>query len=98
MATEASAGAVDVRLPTILRPHVGGASNVRAEGSTLREVLEGLTGRYPELQGRIVTADGTLHRFVNIYRNDDDVRYAGGLEAALEPGDVISIIPAVAGG
>lgn len=98
MATEARAGEIDVRLPTILRPHAEGQSSVRGDGATLRELLEGIVQRYPALRGQLITDDGALHRFVNVYRNDDDVRYIGGLDAPVQPGDVVSLIPAVAGG
>jgi molybdopterin synthase sulfur carrier subunit len=89
---------VEVRLPTILRPHVGGASTVEAEGSTVGELFEGLVQRYPGLRGQLVTETGELHRFVNVYRNDDDIRYLGRLETPLSQSDVVSIVPAVAGG
>jgi molybdopterin synthase sulfur carrier subunit len=89
---------VEVRLPTILRPHVGGASTVKAEGSTVGELFEGLVNRYPGLRGQLVTETGDLHRFVNVYRNDDDIRYLGRLDTPVSQSDVVSIIPAVAGG
>jgi len=81
---------VEVRLPTILRPHVGGAPSVTAEGSTVGELFDGLVARYPSLKGQLVTETGDLHKFVNVYRNDDDTPVA--------ENDVVSIIPAVAGG
>ena len=90
--------AVEVRLPTILRPHVGGATTVEAEGSTVGELFEGLVQRYPGLRGQLVTETGDLHRFVNVYRNDDDIRYLGRLETPVSQSDVVSIVPAVAGG
>ena len=89
---------VEVRLPTILRPHVGGATTVEAEGSTVGELFEGLLRRYPGLRGQLVTETGDLHRFVNVYRNDDDIRYLGRLETPVSQSDVVSIVPAVAGG
>ncbi len=89
---------VEVRLPTILRPHVGGASTVEAEGSTVGELFEGLVQRYPGLRGQLVSETGDLHRFVNVYRNDDDIRYLGRLETPVSQSDVVSIVPAVAGG
>ena len=89
---------VEVRLPTILRPHVGGATTVEAEGSTVGELFEGLVERYPGLRGQLVTETGDLHRFVNVYRNDDDIRYLGRLETPVSQSDVVSIVPAVAGG
>jgi sulfur-carrier protein len=89
---------VEVRLPTILRPHVGGASTVEAEGSTVGELFAGLVTRYPGLRDQLVTETGDLHRFVNVYRNDDDIRYLGRLDTPVSESDVVSIIPAVAGG
>ncbi len=89
---------VEVRLPTILRSHVGGASTLTGEGSTVGEVFNGLVAKYPSLKGQLVTEAGDLHRFVNVYRNDDDIRYLGRLDTPVESSDVVSIIPAVAGG
>jgi molybdopterin synthase sulfur carrier subunit len=89
---------VEVRLPTILRPHVGGQASIEGEGSTLRELLGDLESRYPGLTRSFMNDEGELHRFVNIYVNDEDVRYLGALEAELRNGDVVSILPAVAGG
>jgi molybdopterin synthase sulfur carrier subunit len=88
----------EVRLPTVLRPHAGGLSTVQAEGTTVGEVLEDLATRFPGLKGQLLTAEGTLHRFVNVYVNDDDVRYLDKLDTKVAPGDVVSILPAVAGG
>lgn len=89
---------VQVRLPTILRPHVGGQASVQGEGSTLREVLEDLESRHPGVTRSLMNDEGNLHRFVNVYVNDEDVRYLGALETALNDDDVVSILPAVAGG
>ncbi|HZP90699.1 MAG TPA: MoaD/ThiS family protein [Actinomycetota bacterium] len=89
---------VRVKLPTILRKHSGGQALVDAEGSTLRELLADLEGRYPGITKNIVSDDGGLHRFINVYVNDEDVRYLGSLETAVKEGDTVSILPAVAGG
>lgn len=89
---------VQIKLPTILRPHVGGQASVEGKGSTLRELLDDLEGRYPGLTRNLMNEDGDLHRFVNVYVNDEDVRYMGSLETELRNGDVVSILPAVAGG
>ncbi len=89
--------AVEVRIPTILRKHTGGAKAVEAKGSTLREVVDELDANHPGLKGAIVT-DGEIHRFINIYLNDEDIRFSGALETPVADGDVISILPAVAGG
>ncbi len=90
--------AVRVKLPTILRKHVGGEAQVEAEGATLRDLLADLEARYPGITKNIVSEDGGLHRFVNIYVNDEDVRYLGALETSVGEGDTVSILPAVAGG
>jgi molybdopterin converting factor small subunit len=89
---------VEVRLPTLLRPHVGGVASVTATGTTVGDVFADLTGRYPGLTGQLVGDDGTIHKFVNVYRNDDDVRYLDQLDTKVTDGDVVSILPAVAGG
>ncbi len=89
---------VDVRLPTVLRQHAGGQATAKANGETLGEVFEDLVRQFPGLADQVVTADGTLHRFVNVYVNDDDARYLDNLDTKVDDGDVISILPAVAGG
>ena len=90
--------AVDVRLPTLLRTHTEGAASVSADGSTIGEVFADLTQRFPGLAGNLVDDTGQLHKFVNVYRNDDDIRYLDALDTKVADGDVISILPAVAGG
>jgi sulfur-carrier protein len=89
---------VKVKLPTILRKHAGGEARVDADGNTLRELLSNLEGSYPGITKNVLTDDGGLHRFINIYVNDEDVRYLGSLETELQAGDTVSILPAVAGG
>ena len=89
---------VDVRLPTILRQHAGGQSSVQANGATLGEAFEDLVRQFPGLAGQVLTETGELHKFVNVYVNDDDVRYLDRLGTKLSDNDVISILPAVAGG
>ena len=89
---------VQVNLPTVLRSHTGGAKAVTVEGSTVGEVLTALTSQYPGLSGQVINDDGTLHKFVNVYLNDDDVRYLSSLDTPVEGSDEISILPAVAGG
>ena len=88
----------DVRLPTVLRPHAAGRSAVAVPGDTVGEVLRALIDSYPAMAGQVLTEDGTLHRFVNVYVNDDDVRYLEGLDTKVAEGDTVSILPAVAGG
>jgi MoaD family protein len=90
--------AVEVRLPTVLRSHAGGASVVTLDGATIGQVLGKLVAEYPGMAEQVWQADGSLHKFVNIYVNDDDVRYLQGLETPVPDGSEISILPAVAGG
>ena len=87
-----------VRIPTILRSYTGGAGEVSAEGSSIAEILDALEAAHPGIKPRIVDETGALRRFVNVYLGDDDVRFVGGLEAAVGDDAKISIIPAVAGG
>jgi molybdopterin converting factor small subunit len=87
-----------VRIPTILRTYTGGAAEVTAEGATLQEVLDSLDAQYPGIAARVLDDNGALRRFVNIYVNDDDVRFLDGLVTPIADGANISIIPAVAGG
>jgi MoaD family protein len=92
--------AVQIRVPTILRTYTGGEKSVEGAGDTLAALLSDLDARYPGLRGRLVTGDDgdQLHRFVNIYVNDEDVRFLGGLEAKIADGDSVTVLPAVAGG
>jgi sulfur-carrier protein len=89
---------VTVKLPTILRKHAGGEARVGADGATLRELLANLEREYPGITKNVLAEDGGLHRFINVYVNDEDVRYLGSLETQLNEGDTVSILPAVAGG
>jgi sulfur-carrier protein len=87
-----------LRVPTVLRPSMGGASVIAVEGATVGEVLLTLTTTYPAIKGQLLNDDGSLHRFLNVYVNDDDVRYLGGVEASIANDDEITLLPAVAGG
>ena len=89
---------IEVRVPTVLRKHTDGEKTVTGEGATLRELVADLSRRNAELGGAIVSDDGALHRFINVYVNDEDVRYLGGIDTPLSDGDTVSILPAVAGG
>ena len=89
---------VEVRLPTVLRQYAGGRAAVIAEGATIGEVLADLVRSYPGLKGQVLTDDGTLHKFVNVYVDDDDVRYLEQLDTKVADGVTVSILPAVAGG
>ncbi|MER7771633.1 ubiquitin-like small modifier protein 1 [Kitasatospora sp. NPDC096140] len=88
----------NVRIPTILRTYTGGAAEVTAEGATLGEVIADLEKNHAGISARILDDTGKLRRFVNVYVNDDDVRFAEGLATEIEDGAGVSIIPAVAGG
>jgi molybdopterin synthase sulfur carrier subunit len=89
---------VSVRVPTILRPYTNGVSAVQAEGATLSDVLESLDSSYPGIKARVLDESGELRRFVNVYVDNDDVRFAEGLQTSIKDGGEVSIIPAVAGG
>ena len=89
--------AIEVRIPTILRTYTGGEKAVTGDGSTLADVLVDLDSRHPGLRERIVDDKG-LRRFVNVYVNDEDVRFMGGLDTGLKDGDTVTVLPAVAGG
>jgi len=88
---------VSVSVPTILRPVTKGEKTVSAEGGTLSEVITDLDSRYSGMGDKLIK-NGALHRFVNIYVNDEDVRFTGGLETTVAEGDNVTILPAVAGG
>ncbi len=88
---------VNVSIPTILRTHTGGEKSVPANGGTLAEVIDDLDATHGGIKDRLVK-EGALHRFVNVYVNDEDVRFAGGLDAKIADGDSVTILPAVAGG
>jgi molybdopterin converting factor small subunit len=89
--------AINVSIPTILRTHTDGQKSVQASGSTVAEVINDLDIKHNGIKDRLVK-EGNLHRFVNVYVNDEDVRFAGGLEASVTDGDSVTILPAVAGG
>ncbi len=89
---------VEVRIPTLLRSAAGGNARVSAHGATVGEVLDALVKQYPALAPQVLSDNGSLHRFVNVYVNDDDVRYLERLDTKVAPSDVVSILPAVAGG
>jgi molybdopterin converting factor small subunit len=88
---------VEVRIPTILRPYTGGDKIVSGDGSDLRALIADLDSRFPGIGERLVDEQG-LRRFVNVYLNDEDVRFIGGLDTAVADGDSVTILPAVAGG
>ena len=88
----------EVRLPTLLRVHADGAASLTAEGSTVGELFASVTAAPPGLADQLIDATGALHKFVNVYVNDDDIRYLDKLETPVTDRDVVSILPAVAGG
>jgi len=89
---------IEVRVPTILRTFTGGEKAVTGAGDTIADLLTDLDAKFPGFRGRLVTPEGGLHRFVNVYINDEDVRFLGALDAKLNDGDTVTILPAVAGG
>ncbi|HUC56063.1 MAG TPA: MoaD/ThiS family protein [Streptosporangiaceae bacterium] len=89
--------AIEVRIPTILRPLTGGEKAVEGSGGTLDELLIDLDSRHSGLRARLVDDSG-LRRFVNVYLNDEDVRFLGGLGTQVKDGDTVTVLPAVAGG
>ncbi|HUB39052.1 MAG TPA: MoaD/ThiS family protein [Streptosporangiaceae bacterium] len=89
--------AIEVRIPTILRSYTGGQKLVEGSGATLEELFADLDGRYEGLRERLIDDSG-VRRFVNVYLNDEDVRFLGGLSAPVSDGDTVTVLPAVAGG
>jgi sulfur-carrier protein len=88
---------VEVRIPTILRTYTGGEKAVDASGESLSALIDDLEANHPGLKDRLIE-NGDLRRFVNVYVNDEDVRFLGGLEAPVSDGDQVVVLPAVAGG
>ena len=89
--------AIEVRIPTILRSYTGGEKAVEGSGATLDELLNNLDAAHGGLRERLVDGE-KLRRFVNVYLNDEDVRFLGGLETPVKDGDTVTVLPAVAGG
>jgi molybdopterin synthase sulfur carrier subunit len=89
--------AIEVRIPTILRTYTGGEKAVTAQGESLSALIDDLEANHAGIKDRLIE-DGELRRFVNVYINDEDVRFMGGLEAQLRDGDQVVVLPAVAGG
>ena len=90
--------AIEVRIPTILRSYTGGEKVVEAKGDTLQGLIDDLDSRHAGIKDRLITGEGALHRFVNVYVNDEDVRFLGSLGTPLKDGDSVTVLPAVAGG
>lgn len=89
--------AIEVRIPTILRNYTGGEKSVEAAGGTLQDIIDNLESNYAGIKDRLLE-NGDLRRFVNVYVNDEDVRFTGGLGTEVKDGDQIVVLPAVAGG
>ncbi len=89
---------VTVRIPTTLRPMSGGNKTIEVDSGTLSDVIAGLEAAHPGFAGRLLDDDGSMRKFVNIFVDDDDVRYLDGLDTKVADGITVSIIPAVAGG
>lgn len=89
---------VEIKLPTVLRAQADGQASVRVDGNTVGEVFTNLIEQFPGLRGNLLDDTGGLHKFVNVYKDDDDIRYLDGLDTKVGDGDVLSILPAVAGG
>ncbi|MBA2380871.1 MAG: MoaD family protein [Chloroflexi bacterium] len=87
-----------VKIPTVLRPQVGGNKEVELAGATVGEVVDALTAQYPSLKAQLLTDGGELNRFVNVYVNGQDVRYLDGLATAVAERDEVRLLPAMAGG
>lgn len=89
---------ITVQIPTALRPQVGDQETVAAPGSTIGEVLGAIKSEYPEFGQRLYKSDTELNRFINIYVNDEDIRFLDNLNTTVKPGDEVAIVPAIAGG
>jgi sulfur-carrier protein len=87
-----------VVVPQVLRTETGGAKSVDVDGGTIGEVIEALVARHPALGDRLLTPDGDLHRFVNVYLNGQDIRYLDGSKTAVADRDEVRLLPAIAGG
>jgi molybdopterin synthase sulfur carrier subunit len=87
-----------VHIPAVLRPNVGGVKSLDVDGESIRGVVDGLIQRHPALKGQLLTDDGDLNRFVNVYVNGQDVRYLSGLDTPVAPSDEVRLLPAMAGG
>lgn len=90
--------AVIVRVPTILRNYTGGEAEVSVEGETLRDVLNNLDAKFTGIGPRILDENGKIRRFVNVYVNEEDVRFENGLDTSTADGSIVSVLAAVAGG
>lgn len=96
--TSTTTPTVSVRLTAVLQKLTGGQKTIEASGRTVAEVFDDIETRYPGFKAQVYGPDGKPHRFVNIYLNDEDIRYTGGIDTTLQTGDILDILPALAGG
>ncbi|MGI8926276.1 MAG: MoaD/ThiS family protein [Tepidiformaceae bacterium] len=96
--TTATSPNVQVRVTAVLQKLTNGQKTIEARGGTVAEILEDMEGRFPGFKSQMYNGDGKLHRFVNVYLNDEDIRYTGGVATTVSQGDVLDILPALAGG
>lgn len=96
--TTATPPTINVRVTAVLQKVTGGKKTVEAAGSTVAQVFDDINGKFPGFKEQVYGADGKLHRFVNIYLNDEDIRYTGGVDTAVKAGDTLDVLPALAGG
>lgn len=96
--TSISTPTIQVRVTAVLQKLTGGQKTIEASGATVASLLEDMETRYPGFKAQLYGEDGKLHRFVNVYLNDEDIRYTGGVGTAVKQGDVLDILPALAGG
>ncbi len=89
---------ITIQIPTSLRPQTGNHASVKVAGLTVKEALGTLTGQFPELGKRLYKSESEINRFINVYVNDEDIRFMENLETPLKAGDEIAIVPAIAGG
>jgi MoaD family protein len=89
---------INVRVTAVLQKLTGGQKSVEARGETVAAIIDDLEARFPGFRAQLYGGDGKLHRFVNVYLNDEDIRYTGGTDTAVKQGDVLDILPALAGG
>ncbi len=89
---------ISIEIPSALRPQAGDNSSVDVQGGSIKEALASLTTQYPDLGKRLYKTEGELNRFINIYVNDEDIRFLENLDTPVKAGDDIAIVPAIAGG
>jgi len=96
--TAAASPTIQVRVTAVLQKLTNGQKSIEASGATVGAILDDIESRYPGFKAQMYGPDGKLHRFVNVYLNDEDIRYSGGVDTAVKTGDVLDILPALAGG